>query len=367
MNTPKVTNQRNWEMLFPTNQIRTAELEKDLEYHSPKFGMRALEYVVFAGSLLTLLLFTVALFQMFHQLSDGFYIAIAILFITGSLVLHYFVRNRLIDAMATAICFFGVISFYVVTQNYWKLKDAESAIALTILLLVIVVISRKNLITILGLTAIFWCLYSLKEEMNLPGYTVLLLIDIFVIALFLLIFLEEQLLTRFPNRTLFLRHVKTGLFIALTSYLTLGFNETHLPDDKSYYFNDHDKTASYIVYFISYALIIGLAIRLFWWQYKRLNSENIPKWTIFLLPLVFFSIGWMDVNFAFFVLTFLAFLFTKYWFGIIASIVGLIITLLQFYYELHWTFLNKSLLLIGIGLSCFLLYYLLSTQKVSHE
>ena len=90
-------------MLFPEATFQETKAEKETNYYGAHFGIRALEYLVFVGTLLTLGLFAGAVFQLMKNPSVGFYCLMAGILIGTMILLHLFVKQRLIDAMATGI------------------------------------------------------------------------------------------------------------------------------------------------------------------------------------------------------------------------------------------------------------------------
>ena len=356
------SSQRNWQDLFHENTIQTRELERDLNYHSPGFGIRALEYVVFVGSLLTLGLFSAALGQLFDEFPKGLILALTIMLNTAGLLLHRTVHNRLIDALATALCAYGVFTFVMSCLMYWKLTDETTQLLLIALMVLMILISRKNLLTILAVMTFFYTVMLYVEGWN-PLYG-LPVISVSILLLFVLFFLEETILTRIPLHTWFLRHIKTGLFLAISFWLVFNTGNSL---DHAHLFDKHTKTSVYVLYAITYGLILAIAITVFYMQHKRFQSSALPAWTFYLIPIILIAIGWLQISFAFFILTLLSFLFTRYWFGVIVSVIGMVYSLLLFYHSLHWTFLNKSLLLLATGAVCLTLYFLLTAQLKRHD
>lgn len=356
------SSQRNWLDLFPENTVQTRELERDLTYHSPGFGIRALEYVVFAGSLLTLGLFSVAFAQLFDEFPKGLILALTIILNTTGLLLHRTVHNRLIDALATALCAYGVFTFVMSCFIYWNLTNETTQLLLMALMVLMILVSRKNLLTILAVMTFFYTVILYVEGWN-PLYG-LPVISVSILLLFVLFFLEETILIRIPQHAWFLRHLKTGLFLAISLWLVFNSDSYTV---QSHFFRRKAETSIYVLYAVTYGLILAITIAVFYMQHKRFQSSAIPTWTFYLIPIILISIGWLQISFAFFILTLLSFLFTRYWFGIIASVIGMLYTLLLFYNSLHWTFLNKSLLLLATGAVCLTLYFLLTAQLKRHE
>lgn len=346
-------------VLFPEATFSEIPVEKEAVYHGAHFGIRALEYLVFIGTLLTLGLFTGAVFQVMQSPSVSFYCLMAGILIGGCILLHLFVKQRLIDAIGAGLCFFGLISLNAAMfSSDWA--DRHVAGIDIILLIVLILVSRKNLLTILGVVGILWLVNWLFNEFHMPFYTFKVVIMLFTLILAILIYLEETILANLTSWSYFFNYLKHGFFMALTSYYIFGFiNEEFL------FRGSIIEPAWYDI--ALYLEILLLASALFAWQYRRLKDLNTPLWLVVFLPLSLFLLGIFSVKIGFFLLAFLAFLFTRSIFGIVTSALGLIYSVIYFYYELDWTLMHKSLLFIGLGALYLALYFVLITKKVPHE
>lgn len=348
-----------WKQFFPDQVIHSDRVEKEIDYHSSHFGIRALEYVVFIGTLLTLGLFGAAI----HQIAEpgtGFYFFIALLFLAGTIFLHRIVHNRLVDALATGFAVVGIVSLMAAFFFLDNFKDRNvQGIALVVILL-LVAISRKNLLTILGVIASFWLLIGVLESREAPFDAFRLVAMIYVLILGLLIYLEELIFSHYSRLTYFSNYLKHGFFLALFSYFLLGFD--------AWSWSRWTKFSSIDWLTIGmYVELLVFAVLLFVWQYRRLKREHAPLWIVVLLPLSLFLLGFFSVKIAFFLLAFLAFLFTRSLFGVITSALGLIYSVIYFYYELNWTLMQKSLVFIGLGVLYLGLFFLLNAKKPSNE
>jgi uncharacterized membrane protein len=343
-----------WRSLFPDSSIQIEKAEKELAYHSAHFGIRALEYLVFIGTLLTLGLFTAAVFQVVADRTAGFYFTMAALLLGTNILLHLLVRQRLIDALATGFGAFGIVSLMAAL---FEMRWADKNVALVIIavLVVLIVISRKNLLTILGIVAILWLLFwFVDEQREIPIYQFKLVLMIFTLILALLIWCEELIISRFTSWSYFFNYLKHGFFVALASHYIFGFIDW-----------SHWKVAKEPAWYnvAMYAEILILAAALFTWQYRRMKNEHVPLWLVVFLPLSLFLLGVFSVKIGFFLLAFLAFLFTRSIFGIVTAAMGLIYAVIHFYYELEWTLMQKSLLFIGLGVLYIALYLVLISKK----
>lgn len=342
---------------FPEAVFEEVKAEKEANYHGAHFGIRALEYLVFVGTLLTLGLFAAAVFQMMITPTVGFYCLMAGILIGTSILLHLLVKQRLIDAMATGIAVFGIMSLdaAMFTSNW---ADRHVGSVDMFLIIALILISRKNLLTILGVVGIFWSANWIFDEYRLPFYTIKLVAMLFTLILAILVYLEEGILMRLTKWSYFFNYLKHGFFIALISYYVFGFIHWS-------WFDRPIEPAWYNI--AMYVEILLLAFALFIWQYQRMKDQRIPLWLVVFLPLSLFLLGMFSVKIAFFLLAFLAFLFTRSIFGIVASALGLIYAVIHFYYELEWTLMHKSLLFMGLGALYLVLYFVLTAKKDSHE
>nr|WP_294861577.1 DUF4401 domain-containing protein [uncultured Fluviicola sp.] len=344
--------------MFPEATFKETKAEKETNYYGAHFGIRALEYLVFVGTLLTLGLFAGAVFQLMKNPSVGFYCLMAGILIGTTILLHLFVKQRLIDAMATGIGVFGIMSLdaAMFTSNW---ADKHVGLIDVVLILVLILISRKNLLTILGVVGILWSLNWVFDEYQAPFYTFKVVVMVFTLILAILIYLEEGVLMHFTKWSYFLNYLKDGFFVALTSYYVFGFI------DWTRWISHRTEPAGYDI--AMYIEILLLAFALFIWQYRRMKDQRVPLWLLVFLPLSLFLLGMFSVKIAFFLLAFLAFLFTRSIFGIVASALGLIYSVVYFYYELDWTLMHKSLLFMGLGALYLVLYFVLTAKKGSHE
>lgn len=344
-------------LLFPEATFQEVKAEKEANYHAAHFGMRALEYLVFIGTLLTLGLFTGAVFQILDTPSVGFYCLMAGILIGVNILLHLLVKQRLIDALATGIGVFGLMSLdAALFSTNWA--DKYVGLIDISVIVVLILISRKNLLTILGVVGILWSLNWIFNEYDAPFYTFKLVVMAFTLILAILIYLEETILMRLTKWSYFFNYLKDGFFVALTSYYVLGFiNWPHwiAPKEPAWY-----DIAMYVE-------ILLLAFALFIWQYRRMQDQHIPLWLVVFLPFSLFLLGFFSVKIGFFLLAFLAFLFTRSIFGIVTSALGLIYAVIYFYYELDWTLMHKSLLFMSLGALYLGLYFVLTAKKVSDE
>lgn len=342
---------------FPEAVFEETKAEKEANYHGAHFGIRALEYLVFVGTLLTLGLFAGAMFQIMIRPSVGFYCLMAGILIGTTILLHLFVKQRLVDALATGIAVFGIMSLdaAMFTSNW---TDRHVGLVDIVLIIVLILVSRKNLLTILGIVGIFWSVNWLFDEYHLPFYIIKLVVMLFTLILAILVYLEEGILMRFTKWSYFFNYLKHGFFVALTSYYVFGFFHWS-------WFARPIEPAWYNI--VMYVELLLLAFALFIWQYQRMKDQRIPLWLVVFLPLSLFLLGIFSVKIAFFLLAFLAFLFTRSIFGIVASALGLIYAVIHFYYELEWTLMHKSLLFMGLGALYLALYFVLTAKKGSHE
>lgn len=347
-----------WRSLFPDSDIHIEKAEKELAYHSAHFGIRALEYLVFIGTLLTLGLFTAAIFQVVNDRTAGFYFTMALILLGTNILLHLLVKQRLIDALATGFGSFGTLSL---TAALFEMRWADKDVILAVIaaLVILIIISRKNLLTILGVVAILWLLnWFVAEQRDIPIYKFKLVLMIFILILALLIWCEELIVSRFTTWSYFFNYLKHGFFVALASYFVFGFIDwSHWEIMK--------EPAWYNI--AMYSEILVLAAALFTWQYRRMRNEHVPLWLVVFLPLSLFLLGVFSVKIGFFLLAFLAFLFTRSIFGIVTAVMGLIYAVIHFYYELNWTLMQKSLLFIGLGALYLGLYLVLTHKKARHE
>ncbi len=348
----------HWKAFFPEALIETPKVEKDLNYYGAHFGIRALEYVVFIGTLLTLGLFGAAVFQIGDP-GTAFYLFIAVLFLAGAIVLHLTVHNRLIDALATGIALVGTVSLIVGLFSSDTLTEKQVVGVVLLVLFALIAISRKNLLTILGIIASFWLLNWLFESRDMPIYNFKAIAIVFILLLALLVYFEEYIVSHYAKMAHFANYLKHGFFLALCTYFVFGF------DSWSYSHKSLNPTKWLVIGM--YAELLILAVLLFVWQYRRLKQEQISLWTVILIPLSLFLMGFFSVKIAFFLLAFLAFLFTRSIFGIITGALGLIYSVIYFYYELNWTLMQKSLVFIGLGVLYLGLFFLLNAKKSSHE
>jgi hypothetical protein len=346
-----------WRILFPDASIQVEKAEKELSYHNAHFGIRALEYLVFAGTLITLGLFTVATFQVMNEHTAAFYFTMAVFLLGTNVFLHLLVKQRLVDAMATGFGTFGMLSL---TIGLFELRWTDKDVILSVIaaLIILIVVSRKNLLTILGIVAILWLLNWYVDELNVPHHTFKVVVMFFTLVLAGLIGFEETVVSRFTKWAYFFNYLKNGFFIAISSYYVFGFIDW-----------SPWETAKEPVWYdvVMYLEILVLAAGLFTWQYRRLKDENVPLWLVVFLPLSLFLLGIFSVKIGFFLLAFLAFLFTRSIFGIVASAMGLIYAVIHFYYELDWTLMQKSLVFIGLGALYLGLYFVLISKKAPHE
>ncbi|AEA44765.1 DUF4401 domain-containing protein [Fluviicola taffensis] len=344
----------SWKTLFPEATIDEAAALKEVNYHASHFGIRALEYLVFIGALLTLGLFTGATFQIIDNPSSGFFLIWSILLLGACILLHIFVNQRLVDAMAAGAGVFGFFSFNAFLYSlHWK--DSHVGLISVFLLIILILVSRKNLLTILGIVGLFWQMNWLIDEYQFPYYTFKLIVMLFTLILALLIYFEEAVLVHFIKWSYFFNYLKNGIFVALTSYYVLGFinwNHWRGTFQEPLWYNR-----------AMYVELLLLAFALFVWQYRRMKDRNIPLWVVVFLPLSLFLLGVFSVKIAFFLLAFLAFLFTRSIFGIVTSALGLIYAVIHFYYELDWSLMHKSLLFMGLGALYLGLYLVLIFKK----
>lgn len=344
---------------FPEAVIETAKVEKELNYYGAHFGIRALEYVVFIGTLLVLGLFGGAVFQLAEP-GTAFFLFIAVLFLTGTVMLHRMVHNRLIDAMATGLALVGMISLISGLFSSDTLTEKQVISVVLVVLLALIAVSRKNLLTILGIIASFWLLNWLFESRDTVIYNFKAIAIVFILLLAFLVYFEEYIISQYTKQAHFANYLKHGLFLALCSYFFFGF------DTWSYSQRSQLTQTNWLVLGMYVELLI-LAALLFVWQYRRLKQEQVSLWMVILLPLSLFLMGFFSVKIAFFLLAFLAFLFTRSIFGIITAALGLIYSVIYFYYELNWTLMQKSLVFIGLGVLYLALFFLLNAKKSSHE
>lgn len=349
----------HWKAFFPEAAIETAKVEKDLNYYGAHFGIRALEYVVFIGTLLTLGLFGAAVFQIANP-GTAFYLFIAVLFLSGTVILHLTVHNRLIDALATGIALVGMVSLIAGLFSSDAFTEKQVVGVVLLVLFALIAVSRKNLLTILGIIASFWLLNWLFESRDTVIYNFKTIAIIFILLLALLVYFEEYIVSHYAKIAHFTNYLKHGFFLALCTYFVFGF------DTWSYSHRSQLNHTNWLVIGM-YAELLILAVLLFVWQYRRLKQEQISLWTVILIPLSLFLMGFFSVKIAFFLLAFLAFLFTRSIFGIITGALGLIYSVIYFYYELNWTLMQKSLVFIGLGVLYLGLFFLLNAKKSSHE
>lgn len=354
----KINLAEHGKMCFPEAVFEEMKAEKESNYYGAHFGIRALEYLVFVGTLLTLGLFTGATFQIMKHPTVEFYCMMAGILIGTSILLHLLVKQRLVDALATGIAVFGIASLdaAMFTSNW---ADRHVGLVDLFLIIALILISRKNLLTILGIVGIFWSVNWIFDEYQLHFYTIKLVVMLFTLILAILVYLEEGILMRLTKWSYFFNYLKHGFFVALASFYVFGFIHWHrwygIPTEPAWY-----NIAMYVE-------ILLLALALFIWQYQRMKDQRIPLWLVVFLPLSLFLLGMFSVKIAFFLLAFLAFLFTRSIFGIVASALGLIYAVIHFYYELEWTLMHKSLLFMGLGALYLVLYFVLTAKKGSHE
>lgn len=347
-----------WKSFFPEAVIKTEGAEKELNYYGAHFGIRALEYVVFIGTLLVLGLFGAAIFQIAEP-GTAFFMFVAVLFLAGTVILHRTVHNRLIDALATGLALVGIVSLIAGLFSSDTLTEKQVVSVVLLILFALIAVSRKNLLTILGVIASFWLLNWLFESRDAYIYNFKVIAIVFILLLALLVYFEEYIMSHYSKQAHFANYLKHGFFLALCSYFVIGF------DTWSY----SNKSLHYINWLVigMYAELLVLAVLLFVWQYRRLKQEQAALWMVILLPLSLFLLGFFSVKIAFFLLAFLAFLFTRSIFGIITAALGLIYSVIYFYYELNWTLMQKSLVFIGLGVLYLGLFFLLNAKKSSHE
>ncbi|WP_300665788.1 DUF4401 domain-containing protein [Fluviicola sp.] len=350
---------QHWKTFFPEAVTDSSKVEKDLNYYGAHFGIRALEYVVFIGTLLVLGLFGGAIFQI-EEPGTAFYLFVAVLFLVGTVILHRTVHKRLIDALATGIALVGTISLIAGLFSSDKFTEKQVVGIVLVVLVMLIAVSRKNLLTILGVIASFWLLNWLFESRDTFIDNFKAIAMVFVLLLALLVYFEEYIISHYSKQAHFANYLKHGFFLALCSYFVVGF------DTWSYSRQFQLNHTNWLVIGM-YAELLILAVLLFVWQYRRLKQEKISLWMVFLLPLSLFLMGFFSVKIAFFLLAFLAFLFTRSIFGIITGALGLIYSVIYFYYELNWTLMQKSLVFIGLGVLYLGLFFLLNAKKPSHE
>jgi uncharacterized membrane protein len=347
-----------WKILFPETTIQEVEAQKEANYHAVHFGIRALEYLVFIGTLLTLGLFAGAIFQLINDLSTGFYFTVAILFFGAVILLHRTVKQRLIDAMAAGLAVVGFIAFNAALYSmHWK--DLSVGFIDLFVLIILIFVSRKNLLTILGVVAVFWQFNWLLDESQFPYYTFKLVVMIFTLILAAFIYCEEGIVIHSTKWIYFFNYLKNGMFVSLVSYYALDairWSRRWSSMEEPTWYN-----------WAMYVELLLLAFALFYWQYRRMKKQHVPLWMVVFLPLSLFLLGVFSVKIGFFLLAFLAFLFTRSIFGIVTSALGLIYAVIHFYYELDWSLMHKSLLFMGLGALYLGLYLVLIFQKASHE
>lgn len=344
---------------FPEAVIDTVKVEKDLNYYGAHFGIRALEYVVFIGTLLVLGLFAGAIFQLADP-GTAFFLFIAVVFLAGTVMLHRMVHHRLIDAMATGFALVGIISLIAGLFSSDTLTENQVVSVVLVVLFALIAVSRKNLLTILGVIASFWLLNWLFETREAYSYGFKSIAIGFILVLALLVYFEEYIISQYSKYAHFANYLKHGFFLALCTYFFLGF------DTWSFSQRAQLKQTNWLVIGM-YAELLVFAVLLFVWQYRRLKQEQLALWMVILMPLSLFLMGFFSVKIAFFLLAFLAFLFTRSIFGIITGALGLIYSVISFYYELNWTLMQKSLVFIGLGVLYLALFFLLNAKKSSHE
>ncbi|WP_343603825.1 DUF4401 domain-containing protein [Fluviicola sp.] len=351
-----------WKQFFPDAVMETARVEKDLNYHGAHFGIRALEYVVFMGTLITLGLFGAAIYQIAEP-GTGFYFFIALLFLAGTVVLHRTVHKRLIDALGTGLALVGTVSLIAALFSLDTFNDREVQGIILGVIVILVLVSRKNLLTILGVIASFWILNWLLESRDFSEDrfdTFRLVAMIFILLLGALVCLEGFIFSHYSRLVHFSNYLKHGVFLALCSYFVLDFDSWSWSRWTTF------NSAKWLT-LAMYVELLLFAVLLFVWQYRRLKREHLPLWIVVLLPLSLFLLGFFSVKIAFFLLAFLAFLFTRSLFGIITGALGLIYAVIHFYYELNWTLMQKSLVFIGLGVLYLGLFFLLNAKKMPHE
>lgn len=258
------------------------------------------------------------------------------------------------------------IAFYIV--GGWMLLyglDVEDLNYIFILCLIInlctLLIVQRYLLSLLNILCIICSIVALIDHnyQNLLGVT--LINTVLVIALIYFLSNEASVLSKRNLITTIYNPLRLALILATlatTAFIILSHDETY---------DDQEKTSALALYVLS----IIYAFATLWVVYKITSKFEIAKSNV-LIPtygLLILLLGSTVINpgIAGSILLILLCFNYQYRFGLSISLISLLFSLWHFYYNLTFSLLVKSMILIISGLLFLAIYFVINSNKINNE
>lgn len=330
----------------------TAIVEDYEKLHSNKSNI-AIKILSIFGGFIAMLTFLGFLFLSGLFNSEIGLVITGGIFLVSAILLNKLVKQLLADTLSISAYSIGL---FLIGFGLFEIRMEENLIMIIIAIIAFstILVIEKFILNFLSILVVNGCLMSLIITNNTPEFIHLLIaINTFFTAY---LFLNEaKIYTTLKVLSKLYNPLRIGVVISLLAQLVLiGKKDLIL-------INQNTLWLSSLVMIIVIFYLVTLIV-------KNANSEN-PKFkalvyttTSILLILLVLAPSILGAI----VIVLLSFL-VNYKTGLSIGIVALIYFISQYYYDLNYTLLTKSILLFTSGLAFLLLYFFISKRSVTNE
>ncbi|WP_196888504.1 DUF4401 domain-containing protein [Aureivirga sp. CE67] len=295
----------------------------------------------FAGIFLILALFFIGIYK-----NEGAMLALGIIFIISTILISRFVKNSIVDAFSLTLIITG---FVMINFSYENSEDWQIAFLLSAINLVVFLLSRSFLISFISIIGFHACIFYMLFELEVPSC-----INIIVIFDLLVLYFLQTNESKLITENNFISYTFQPIRIAFIFTLLIGFfTVSEIFDYKKFDFYPWISTIGVFV-----ALLFFLP-KLF----KKIEiTETVSKILIIAFTFCVFLITIFEPTILGAIFILLLCFYANYKTGFSISLIALIYFVCQYYYDLSFTLLTKSILMMISGV-LFLVIYLFIQKK----
>jgi hypothetical protein len=337
------------------NQLKFDEHEIELEFsklQTDKSGL-AIKILSIAGGFLATLAFLGFLFIAGLYDSQAGLILVGVFSISAAVWLNIAFNKLIIDTLSVTTYLIG---FCLLAMGFDGLNFSENLISILFIVIsfVVLIITRNYILSFVSILVI--CGSILFLIINTESYAMIHLYNVFVLLLLTYVFLNEaKIITGYRSLSRLYNPVRSGLLISvLIGLICVGKKGL-------FGFNLDNLWTTSIISIPLTLYVISVVIKVIGITAKRTRLFIYTLSILMLLPTVFspaISGSLLIILLSFHV---------NYRFGLVTGIMSFIYFVIQYYYDLSFTLLTKSILLFSSGIVFLIFYYLTYKYTGSNE
>jgi|GEM_PF-3374057 len=340
---------------FPYN---ATEIQQELERKKQTPTNPAIRLLLVIGVFLGSIFLFGALFMMGFQESMIGVLMIGIASVAGGLMVNRKSRSEVYDTIAVSVILMGCACLAEVVAE-WLVDTPLGIPVMALVALVIVVLSYGFVLPFLGTIGFFTALFLWFAMEEFPlGMSVLY--TILCVGITLMYLGEAEILAKLRPRARLFDPVRLGSLISVIIGL-LFFTPSYFPDFL---------TRSQLPYFVFYFSVPTTLLCLYTIYYLTPSlgvRSSTAQWGVLLLFIVILSFFLYAPAVSLTLLLLFLTFYGRHPTGIVLSFLSLCIAVTYYYYELHYTLLTKSVILMLTGLLFLMGYWFINRHLHHHE